>query len=413
MELAIEEQLILDGEKGESARNALEYQIRVGEYYGAEKFIPITQAHITADIEVMGESGLTFLEKQKELGARFVVPTSTNARCVDFENGLQLGQNPETFSKERRVIEAVKSFGAMTIDTCINYQVAYQPHLGEHIAWGDTGTVIYANSVFGARTNYESGPAALAASITGRVPAYGFHLEENRRATMVVDVDASIQDIADWGILGRIIGSKVFDYRGVPALTNVKRFSPTSDGLKHLGASMATWSVGMFHAVGVTPEARSIEDVTKGNTEVEHIKITDRDIKTEYETFKYDDPKVRLVVLSGPQLSLVEIGKVAYLLEGRKIHPDTTFIITASASTLAQAQQAGYVETIKNAGGTFLAGVCFYILDGLSDIRKRNGWSTMVTNSVKLANNVKAHRFVPVVQKTKDCIDIAVRGRIG
>ena len=80
----------------------------------------------------------------------------------------------------------------VTTDTCINYQTVYQPHLGEHVAWGDTGTVIYANSVFGARSNFESGPAALAAAITGRTPAYGFHLDEHRRGSFTVELKAKL-----------------------------------------------------------------------------------------------------------------------------------------------------------------------------------------------------------------------------
>lgn len=411
MELTQEEQQILAGAHGEAARNALQYQIRVGEYYGAKKFVPITQAHITADIEVMGDTGLQFLKEQVENDAKFVVPATTNARCIDFTKGLELGQSQEMIHKELEVMDTVKNLGAMTIDTCINYQVVYQPHVGEHVAWGDTGTVIYANSVFGARTNYESGPAAFAASVTGRVPAYGFHLDENRLATCIFQVEAEMKDIADWGILGRIIGEKVFDYKGVPAITNVAQYQPTSDDLKHLGASMATWSVAMFHVVGVTPEARTIEDAT-GGCDVEVITITEQDMQNGYDSFSYEDPKARIIALSGPQLSLIEIETIAKLLDGKSIHEDTTFIITAAASTYLQAQQAGYVKMIERAGGEFLTGVCFYILDGLSDIRQQKRWQTLVTNSVKLANNVKAHRFVPVVRTTQECVEIAIKGEL-
>src|SRR6185312_17150171 len=96
--------------------------------------------------------------------------------------------------------------GVITTDTWINYQTVYQPHLGEHVAWGDTGTVIYANSVFGARTNFESGPAAMAAALTGRTPEYGFHLDRHRKGTFVVHLDASPVDYADWGAIGKIVG---------------------------------------------------------------------------------------------------------------------------------------------------------------------------------------------------------------
>lgn len=410
MELTLEEKQILDGNYGEPKKKALEYQMEIGKYYNAERFVSITQSHITADYEVMGEAGLAYLEEQCSENAEFVVSASTNARCVDFESALSIGQSGEVLEKEYRVIKAVRKLGASTIDSCINYQVSSQPRMGEHVAWGDTGTVIYANSVFGSRTNYESGPAVFAASITGRVPEYGFHLDEYRKGTIVVDVQAEMNDLADWGILGRIVGSKVFDYREVPVLTNVSQYTPTSDDLKHLGASMATWSIGMFHAVGVTPEARTLEDATGGKKDMKVITITEEDMRMEYESFEYKDNNVSLIALSGPQLSLEEIRRVAKLLDGKKIHPNVDFIITVAAATYVQSTQAGYTDIIEKAGGKFLKGVCFYILDGLSEIRKKNNWSTLVTNSVKLANNVKAHRFVPVVRKTDECIEIAIRG---
>ena len=111
----------------------------------------------------------------------------------------------------------------ITADTCINYQTLYQPHQGERVAWGDTGTVIYANSVFGARSNFEAGPAALAAGITGRVAEYGFHLDAHRRGTFQVNVSADLGDYADWGALGKLVGETHQDYFAVPVFNGIKR----------------------------------------------------------------------------------------------------------------------------------------------------------------------------------------------
>jgi hypothetical protein len=72
--------------------------------------------------------------------------TTTNARCFDSAYAGCLGQSPENVARERELISCLREIGVMTTDTCINYQAVYQPHLGEHVAWGDTGTVIYANS---------------------------------------------------------------------------------------------------------------------------------------------------------------------------------------------------------------------------------------------------------------------------
>ena len=160
MELNDAERAMLGGERGEAVRQAIEYQIEVGRFFGAERFVPVTNVHMMGDIEVMGDAGLAWLRARLDLGARTLVPTTTNARCVDFDHCTRLGQDPVEVGKEREVIQCLRRMDVVTTDTCINYQTVYQPHLGEHVAWGDTGTVIYANSVFGARSNFESGPAS-------------------------------------------------------------------------------------------------------------------------------------------------------------------------------------------------------------------------------------------------------------
>src|SRR5919106_3372412 len=141
---------------------------------------------------------------------------------------------------ERALVANLRRLGALQVDTCINYQTVYQPHFREHVAWGDTGTVIWANSVCGARTNYEAGPAAVAAGITGVTPAYGYHPDEQRRGGLRFEVRAEPRDWADWGALGGIVGRRTLDYWKVPVLTGPRQ-APTADELKHFGAALASY----------------------------------------------------------------------------------------------------------------------------------------------------------------------------
>ena len=141
---------MLAGKRGAPVQRAIEQQIRVGEFWGAKRFVEVTNVHMMGDIEVMGDAGLDFLRGCAGK-AQCIRPTSTNARCIDFAWSERFGQRPETVAKEQEVISCLRRMNVTTVDTCINYQTVYQPHLGEHVAWGDTGTVIYANSVFGAR----------------------------------------------------------------------------------------------------------------------------------------------------------------------------------------------------------------------------------------------------------------------
>ena len=404
MKLTPEEQAILAGSRGAAARQALEYQIEVGRFWGAQRLVPVTNVHMMGDIEVMGDGGLEYLRVHQ---GRCSVPTTTNARCVDFAHCDRLGQDRGEVAKERELIQCLRRMDVVTTDTCINYQTVYQPHLGEHVAWGDTGTVIYANSVFGARSNFESGPAALAAAITGRTPEYGFHLDEHRKGTFAVELKASLDDLADWGAVGKIVGESHQDYFAVPVFHGYHRI-PTADELKHLGAALASYgSMGMFHFVGVTPEApRSVSGFS------EKLVIGEEQIASVYEKYGLGDGDARLVVFSGPQQSLLEMKRLAGLFQGRKVKAGSSCFVTTNNAVLAQSRTLGYAATLEDAGVTILEGVCFYILQNLSPMRAANRWTNMVSNSAKIVNIIGAHRFNTILRRSADCVEIACSGRL-
>jgi len=410
--LTAEEQDMLDGKRGPAVREAIAYQLDVARFWGAECFVPITNAHMMGDIEVMGDAGLDYLERACKMKTRCSVPITTNARCMDFAHVESLGQDPVEAVKERKIIGLMRDMNVVTTDTCINYQTVYQPHLGEHVAWGDTGTVIYANSVFGARTNFEGGPAALAAAVTGRTPAYGFHLDVHRKGTLTVRLEARLDDLADWGAIGKIVGEKHQNYYAVPVFHGMQR-APGADELKHLGCALASYgSMAMFHMVGVTPEAPSLAAALGGNTPSDEIVITDADLARVYAGYDLKDRTATLVVFSGPQLSLFEMKDLSERFAGRKLHPNTQVFVTTAASVKHTAAELGYLALLETAGVTVLEGVCFYILQNLSGMRIANGWTNMISNSAKIVNIIGAHRFNTVLRRTQDCVDIACTGEL-
>ncbi|HZN86090.1 MAG TPA: aconitase X catalytic domain-containing protein [Burkholderiales bacterium] len=410
MELSPEERAILGGARGEAPRRALEYQVKVGDFWGAKRFVPVTNVHMMGDIEVMGDGGLQWLKEHAALGARCAVGTTTNARCIDFAHCERLGQDAGEVAKERELIACLRRMDVVTTDTCINYQTVYQPHLGEHVAWGDTGTVIYANSVFGARSNFESGPAALAAAITGRTPEYGFHLDEHRRGSFAVELRARLDDLADWGAVGKLVGEPHQSYTAVPVFHGFHR-TPTADELKHLGTALASYgSMGMFHFVGETPEAPSLEAALGGRAPAERMVITDADLERAYGGYRLGDGDARLVVFSGPQQSLLEMKQLAALFAGRRVQAGASCIVTTNGAVLAQSRALGYAASLEAAGVTILEGVCFYILQNLTPMRLANRWTNMVSNSAKIVNIIGAHRFNTILRRTRDCVDIACTG---
>lgn len=412
MRLSDEEQDMLAGGLGEPVRRAIKQQIEVGCFFGARRFVPVTNVHMMGDFEVMGDAGLHYLQWIGEQQGACVRPLTTNARCMDFAHVQELAQSLSAAQKEHTIIGMLQLIGATTTDTCINYQTVYQPHFGEHVAWGDTGTVIYANSVFGARSNFESGPAALAAALTGRTPAYGFHLDECRHGTISVEVTARLNDLADWGALGKLVGEANQDYFAVPVFSHIDQV-PSSDELKHLGCALASYgSMAMYHMVGVTPEAPTLGAAFGTMQPLGRAYISDADIEHVYRSYAWSDARASVVVFSGPQLSLLEMRRLAELFDGRRVHPSTRVFVTSNHAVLAEAERLGFTQILKEAGATILSGVCFYLLERLSDIRRENGWINLVSNSAKIVNTITAHRFNTVLRRTEECVDIAVSGRL-
>ena len=410
--LTDEEQAMLRGDKGPAIQEAIQYQIEVGSFFEAKRFVPITHAHVMGDIEVMGDGGLEHLRSMGEKHAKCSVPTSSNAQCMHFHDDPRFHQDQVEEEKEREILSRYKTMRIATTDSCIPYQQIYQPKLGEHVAWGDTGTVIYANSVLGARTNFEAGKSSFAASLTGRTPEYGFHLPSARAGSIHVKLQASMTDLADWGALGKIVGHPNQDYFAVPVFDEFNRM-PTSDELKHLGASLASYgSMAMFHMVGVTPEAQSLEIAFQSKKPAESMTVTNGDIQAIYDSYHYQNSSANIVVFSGPQLSLFEMQNLAEMFSGRKVAPGMSAVVTTNHMVYSDAKRLGYIQTLEDAGVTIMQGVCFYILQRLSKIREENGWTNLISNSGKLVNTITAHRFNTVLRRTGDCVEIACTGNL-
>jgi predicted aconitase len=410
MKLTAEEEALRAGECGEAAQWAIEHQTKVGDYLGARDFVPVTQAHIMADTESLGEAGVEWLERLARLPAdarRVRIPTITDPRGTDFAAAHRLKQQPWMLELERRAIAAFEALGVLMTNTCINYQTIMAPVPGEHVAYGDTGVVIYCNSVCGARSNFEGGPSALAAALTARTPRYGYHLEERRRATLVVNVGFTPRELNEWGALGGIVGRLAGDYWQVPAVVGIERV-PSSDEMKHFGAALASYgSVALFHMAGITPEARRPDDVLAPGRSVPSYDIGEAEIRAFEESYAASIDAVDVVVFSAPQLSLIEIAQVARLLEGRQAR--IPLLVVTSPQVKADADRMGLTARIEAAGGIVLAGMCFY-QSYAREMAEANGWRRLATNSAKLVNIIGGYGYRPALMSMPACIDAACNG---
>jgi predicted aconitase len=168
----------------------------------------------------------------------------------------------------------------------------------------------------------------------------------------------------------------------------------------------------MFHFVGVTPEAPSIDVAMGGKVPAEKMVVSDSDLELVYRNYKLGDGDARLVVFSGPQQSLFEMKHLASLFENKRVKTGSTCIVTTNSAILQQSRDLGYAKTLEDAGVTILEGVCFYILQNLSPMREKNRWTNMVSNSAKIVNIIGAHRFNTILRRTADCVEIACSGML-
>jgi predicted aconitase len=409
MNLNTEEKAMLAGELGPVRKMAIEHQIKVGDFFGAKDFVEVSQAHIMADTESLGEAGVEWLETLAKNAAKdrvVRIPTITDPRGTDFSKAKQLGQTDKMVSLEHRAIAAFVKMGVSMTDTCINYQTIMAPVFGEHLAFGDTGVVIYSNSICGARSNFEGGPSALSAGLTGRTPRYGYHLDEHRKPTHRYRVTWTPQSLNEWGALGGLIGRKSGNYWSVPVIEGIEG-RPGSDSLKHFGAAMASFgSSALFHILGVTPEAIHARDLSFQH--LPEISIAKDEVMALQSSYRVTD-EIDVVVFSAPQLSLIEMQSVAALCQGKKFKKP--LLAVTSPQVKPDSDRMGYTAMIEEAGGTVFAGMCFY-QSYAREIAEANGWKKLATNSAKMVNILGGYGYTPILASMEDCVNAAETGRL-
>jgi predicted aconitase len=409
MKLSGEEKAMLAGEAGPAVKWAIEHQLQVGRMFDAEDMVQVSQAHMMADPESLGEAGVSFTETLAADGARVSIPMITDPRGVDLSCYAPIGQSEDMANLERRFVAACQEMGIMMTNTCINYQTIMPPVFGDHVAYGDTGVVIYSNSVCGARSNFEGGPSALAAGLTGRTPRYGLHLDAHRQATRLYSVTKTPQDLMEWGVLGATIGQMAGSYWEVPVIEGIEA-APTSDQLKHFGAAMASYgSIPLFHIGGITPECRTLADV--GGDTLRITEIDENATATLKQPFNARGEAVDVVVFAAPQLSLVEMGQLASLCNGRQRADSTDVIVCTSSQVYSDAASMGYVSAIEAFGGRVLVGTCFY-QQYAREIGEANGWVRLLSNSAKIVNILGGYGYQPALATMEACIASAEKGEI-
>jgi predicted aconitase len=353
MKLTPEEQAMLDDAQGRATQKAMEILTALGKIYGAAQLIPVTSVQISGvSYANLGEAGLQWLSEMAEGDGRAQVLTTLNPAGMDIENWQALGISAEFAENQQRVLDAFARMGVVTTASCTPYLIGNLPRFGEHIAWAESSAVCYANSVLGARTNREGGPSALAASLTGRTPEYGYHLDENRQPTFTVMVEAGMDENSDFGALGKCLGDRL-DELGMGKVPYIRGIEAASlENLKSFCASVATYGgVALFHMEKITPEAARLTPPR------EEIHVSQEEIRQARESMvDAASDEVDFVSLGCPHLSIKEIARIAELLAGKKVTKE--FWITTARPTKQIADMMGYTAVIEAAGAKFAADTC-------------------------------------------------------
>ncbi|NLY75161.1 MAG: DUF521 domain-containing protein [Firmicutes bacterium] len=400
MNLTDEEKRMLDGEYGETVGKCMKILVALGEIYGAEKMIEIHNVHSPGvSYRVAGDAGLNYVKEASEQ-ACFKVLTTLNTIGIDSENWEKVGFPSEFSKKQLELSAAYLKMGAIATNTCTPYLAGNIPLAGEHVAWGESSAIAFVNSVIGARTNREGGPSALAAAVTGRVPAYGYHLTENRRGKYLIRVETDLESDRDYAVLGYYAGQ--IAGKEVPVFEGIKK-RPSLENLKALSAAVASsGAVALYHIIGVTPEAPTTETVIG---KVETFKFGPEEYRQVTDKFNYRG-EVDFVVFGCPHTSIQEIRKIAALLDGKKVKSDVWVCTSRQVKHLAD--KMGYTNVIAKAGVEIICDTCPVLCPTLVD----RGYRNLLTNSGKLAHYAPGLWNVQTgLIEMEDCIKAALQGR--
>ena len=408
MELTSEERALGAGARGEASAMAMRIVAETGRLLGADRLIPVHSAHIDGCL-YHGDAGVLFAEKLVELGGQVAVPSTLNVGALDLLHPKRVRLGDQRRVMALRLMRAYEALGCKPTWTCSPYQAGHRPPAGVDVAWGESNAVAFCNSVLGARTNRYGDFLDIACAIVGRAPRYGLHLTENRHARMLVDtrmLSAELRGLdAFWPVLGAWVGRNAGS--SIVAIDGLAGFA-SEDRMKALGAAAASFgAVGLFHIIGVTPEARTQADAFGGREPEEAVQLTPEMVRTARGWLSTTNGyEIDAVAVGSPHLSFDEMTTIADLIDGRRL--SLPFYAHTGRHVLKKLEEHGKLAEIEAAGVTVVADTCIVVTPILP---AKTG--VLLTNSGKFANYAPGNTGWSVVYGSlAECVETAVRSRL-
>ena len=410
MELTDDQQRVLDGAKGPFLAQCMRWLVEWGDAMGATRLVPTTNTHalVTVPGNLVRGAGNRPLDQSMDLlrsacAHKVCCHSSTHITFAHEEQYEEIDMPADQVAAQQEIGRLACDAGFQLTYTCAPYLVGNVPLKGEICAWTESSAVVYANSILGARTTRHGTESAIAAALLGVVPEFGVLLDENRRATLQIDVTANLKTPTDWGSLGYFAGKAAG--LEVPVLVGTPR--PLQDDAKQLCAALASGGgVTMCHVAGVTPEAATLDDALGGQPPARRVAFGEDQRREMYNQLRtHTGDRIDTVILGCPHASLNEIAQIAAYLKGKHLADGVTLWVCSAYATRAAARRSGYADIISQAGGHIFCDTCPTNSMRL-DARR------IVTSGFKQAHYARAMIGAEViVDNVTGCLAAAISGR--
>ncbi len=401
---------MFNGEFGAATQMAMRILVTMTKVYGANRLLNIESAHIDGCL-YHGESGLAFAERLLAGGARVRVPTTLNVGAIDLLHPEQFQGTAVIAQRATQLMQAYEKMGCIPIYTCTPYQTSHRPAFGIQIGWAESNAITFANSVLGARTNRYGDFIDICAAITGRAPAVGLHLTQNRRGQLLFQLEGIPIQLLNEDVLYPVLGYFIGSHSGnkIPVIDGLPA-SATEDQLKALGAAAASsGAVALFHAIGITPEAATLDDAFQHQPPEEVIPITIKQLRSTLTHLStISDGPIQIVALGSPHFSMAEFSDLMPLLEQYPIHPEVEFIVCTNRLALTGLKQRGWLTKLRAANIRIVVDTCVVVTP---IVRSNKG--VLMSNSGKFAHYTPGNIGLDVIfGSLLECVRSASLGKV-